>query len=67
MLTIEFLFNNEKGKLEHWQENQFKISEVLLAPLLPWLITFQLSHNQDKVINLNMPNLGVFERVKPNH
>ena len=64
MLTIEFLFNHEKGKLEHWQENQFKITDApSMAPFLPWLMAFQLSQDQHKVINLTMPYLGVFEYV----
>lgn len=62
-LTIKFLFNQEEGILNHWQENQFRITGMLFAPLLPWLVTFDISKDQSKAINLKLPNLGNFKRI----
>jgi CubicO group peptidase (beta-lactamase class C family) len=62
-LTIKLLFNREEGKLEHLQKDRFRVTGIPVGLLLPWIIEFQLSPEQDKAAGLLLPNLGVFERV----
>jgi CubicO group peptidase (beta-lactamase class C family) len=56
------LFNHEKGKLQHWQENQFEVIDVLSSPPAPWIVEFQLSKDKKRVTYLKLPDLGSFDK-----
>ncbi len=54
------LYTGETAILEHWQADQFQLTEMIAQPPLPWVISFQI--DDDQANSLTFSDLGTFTK-----